>query len=144
MRPKLSPWVGAVSPSAESVVEVLASRTGDVVVEHGAQSALRLGLSTGVPVSPVFLTSGRSRVFNLGGLKVSLKHVSSRKLALGASPAGSALRALWFMGEGSVGVLEVSKVASTLSEDDFQLLVSSMPLMPSWLRDVFREYLATV
>jgi hypothetical protein len=88
----LSSRFGAYLPTPERVVEGVAAVTGETIVPSGAVAANRLGLSSQVPVRPVFLTSGRTRRLRLGKQAVELRHAPAWQLREPHSPfwAGSA------------------------------------------------------
>ncbi|WP_200197278.1 DUF6088 family protein [Halorhodospira abdelmalekii] len=86
------------APAPERVIKALAAQSGEIVVPHGASAANGLGLTQQVPTREVYLTSGRSRKLKLGRSEVLVKHAPRWMLALGTGPAGSAVRALAWMG----------------------------------------------
>jgi hypothetical protein len=55
---------GTRAPSVEQAVEALASQRGEVIVSNGAAAANALGLTTQVPIRPVYLTSGCVAAWN--------------------------------------------------------------------------------
>lgn len=89
---------GTRSPEADKLVEAIAEVRGETVASHGAAAANALGLTTQVPTRSVYLTSGRSRVLNLGKLKVELLHVPSWQLTLAGKPGGQIVRVLAWLG----------------------------------------------
>ena len=123
---------GARPPSPEKVVASLADVFGETVVPHGGASANRLGLTTQVPVKPVFLTSGRSRRIRLGKLEVSLRKAGSRALALGTSRTGETVRALEWLGRDHAPAALV-RLASSLGPAERSDLLMARSLMPGWL-----------
>ena len=90
---------GPRSPSAEQAIEALAVQRGETIVPSGgAVAANALGLTAQVPVKSVYLTSGRSRVLNLGRQAVELRHAPRWQLALGSKTSGQVVRALAWLG----------------------------------------------
>lgn len=79
---------GVRPPAPEKVVHSLANALGEVLVDHGARAANKLGLSTQVPVRYVFLTDGRSRELQVGKTTVSIRYAPRWLMALGATGAG--------------------------------------------------------
>lgn len=75
VRPEENRLVGQVLPEPFKVAEALAKRTNEQIQVSGAEAARQLGLSTQVPAQPIFLTTGQSRKFNLGGLEVTHIHL---------------------------------------------------------------------
>lgn len=131
LRPVTSRF-GTRAPSVEQAVEALARQRGEVIVPSGATAANRLGLTTQVPVRPVYLTSGRTRRMHLGQQVVELRHAPPWQLALAHRPAGEAVRALAWLGPEQVeSALHALK--HTLSTPTFNELVSAAPQLPTWL-----------
>lgn len=123
---------GTRAPAPEKVVEGVAALTGETVASSGAAAANALGLSTQVPVRPVFLTSGRTRRFVLGKQVVELKHVPAWQLRRPSSLAGQAARALAWLGpEGAPAALR--RLAQRLPENERQELIAARTGLPMWL-----------
>lgn len=89
---------GKRPPAPEMVIRSLAVATREVIVANGARSANALGLTRQMPVREIFLTSGRSRILHLGKTEIVIKHAPKWQMALGASYAGQAVRALAWIG----------------------------------------------
>lgn len=140
VRPKHSPYVGAVPPEPIRIAELLAAETGDRIQVHGAEAVRRLGLSTQVQTKPIFYTSGPSRRFRLETMMVSMKHVSPRKIALAGRPAGLALTALWYLGKGQVTIETIEHIHSVLGPEEFEVLCAETPAMPGWMHAVILKY----
>jgi hypothetical protein len=123
---------GTRAPALEQVIEALAHQRGEVIVPSGAAAANRLGLTTQVPVRPVYLTSGRTRTMRLGKQVVELRHAPRWQLALARRQAGEAVRALAWLGpEQAEGALRTLK--RKLPPAVFGELVAAAPLLPTWL-----------
>lgn len=123
---------GVRPPAPEKVVHSLANALGEVLVDHGARAANKLGLSTQVPVRYVFLTDGRSRELQVGKTTVSIRYAPRWLMALGATGAGEAIRALDWIGEASVGYA-VFKLHKLLPESEWGDLVSAHRSLPIWM-----------
>lgn len=91
-----------------------------------------LRLTTQVPVRLVYLTSGRSRSMSFGKQVAELRHAPKWQLVLENRPAGSAIRALGWLGpENADPALKILK--GRLSSTDFSELVAAAPQLPTWL-----------
>lgn len=123
---------GVRPPAPEKVVHSLANALGEVLVDHGARAANKLGLSTQVPVRYVFLTDGHSRELQVGKTTVSIRYAPRWLMALGATGAGEAIRALDWIGEASVGYA-VFKLHKLLPESEWGDLVSAHRSLPIWM-----------
>ena len=140
VRPKVSRYVGPVLPGPEAVARAMARRTGAKVQVSGAEAAVELQLSTQQPLAPVFHTSGPTRRFRMGALEVTLKHVSTRRLALAGRPAGTALAALWYLGKREVDEAVIEQVRRKLPAAEFQALLAAAPSQPAWMAAAFRRH----
>jgi len=123
---------GTRAPAPDKVVKALAGQTGEIVVPHGASAANALGLTQQVPIREVYLTSGRTRQIELGRSQVLLKHAPRWMLALGARPAGAAVRALAWIGPAHAGQ-SLASLRRTLSGSEWQALASARLGLPGWM-----------
>lgn len=139
VRPKQSRFVGSVMPDVSRVVQVIAKDHGETIQVHGAEAARRFKLSTQMPTTPVYYTSGPTREIRIGNLKVKLMHTGSqRKLQHAGKKPGLALSALWYLGKENVNTDVMRRIEEGLSEEEFETLQSSR--MPAWMSEAFRQY----
>jgi hypothetical protein len=137
MRPKTNKYVGVVLPEPFKIAMAIAG--GNIEV-HGAEAARRFGLSTQVPVLPVFTTTGTSRNIQFGGIPIKLKHVSPRKMVCPGTNVGLAISALWYLGKHQVGTDTFAAIRQRLSEDEYTQLKSAIPMMPAWMAEQLMRY----
>lgn len=138
VRPKQSRFVGNVMPNTQKVVEVIAKDHGETIQVHGAEAARRFKLTTQVPTTPVYYTSGPSRELRIGKLAVKLKHTSQRKLLLAGKRPGLALSALWYLGKEAVNTEVLGAIRKGLSAEEFEILKSTD--MPAWMSDALHHF----
>lgn len=112
---------GARKLAPEMIIRSLANVQSELIVATGASVSNKWGLTTQVPVRYVFLTTGRSRVLQVGKTTVSIRHAPRWLMALGATGAGDAIRALDWLGKASVGDA-VSKLHKLLPESEWRAL----------------------
>ncbi|MFT4218636.1 MAG: DUF6088 family protein [Micropruina sp.] len=140
VRPRLSAALGRpVPPSPEEVVAAIAQSSGEVLAPHGAEAARRLGLSTQVPMTTVYATSGRSRRVRVGNREVILRHAAPRSLALAGRPAGDALAALRYLGAREVTTDTIRQVERRIGPAETAVLRRSVALMPGWLSELMQR-----
>lgn len=139
VRPKESRFVGKVLPEVKAILEALAGSRGEKIQAHGAQTVLKFGLTTQVPMKPLFYTSGPSRTLQMGNLEVVLKRMNSRLLPLSGTPAGEAFSALWYMGKKQVTPETIAVIKNCLPQEEFAKLKNS-PQLPSWLAEAFHRF----
>lgn len=130
--PPVSGRFGIRPPAPEKVVRAIAEQRGETVATHGAFAANSLGLTQQIPTRAVFLTSGKTRKLKLGGAEILLKHAPPWMLSLGPGAAGSAVRALAWMGPSHASET-LKRLRQTLSETEWKALASSRAALPGWL-----------
>ena len=123
---------GSRAPAPEKVVQALAEQSGEIVVPHGANAANALGLTQQVPIREVYLTSGRTKRLKLGRSEVLVKHAPRWMLALGARPAGAAVRALAWIGPSHASE-SLAALHRTLPHSEWQALTLARATLPSWM-----------
>jgi len=123
---------GAKTPSLPALLRALTLATGEVFAIHGAAAANALGLSTQVPMKPVYLTSGRSRRLKVGGQWLDLRHAPEWQLLLPDERAGDALRVLSWSGREEATSL-LKQLRGKLSARDRDTLLTLRGRLPSWL-----------
>ena len=128
----ISSRFGTRPPAPGKLVKAIAEQSCEIVAPHGASAANALGLTQQVPIREVYLTSGRTRKLKLGHSEVLVKHAPRWMLALGAGPAGAAVRALAWLGPTHAGESLVS-LRRTLSHSEWSALASARASLPSWL-----------
>lgn len=129
---------GSRPPAPGKVVESLASQSGEIVAPHGAAAANVLGLTQQVPIREVYVTSGRTRKIQLGRSEILVKHVPNWMLALGTGLAGSAVRALAWMGP-EMARQSIATLRQTLPSQEWAALASSRAGLPSWMARAIGE-----
>lgn len=129
---------GVSVPSPVKLVEQIAQLTGETIVPSGASAANALGLTTQIPVRPVFLTSGRSRRLTLGQQVVELRHAPPWQLWGAERQCGQALRALAWLGPEEAPEA-ARRVIHLLPEPEREELLTVSGAVPPWLSKVLTE-----
>ncbi|MDR0781531.1 MAG: DUF6088 family protein [Pseudomonadales bacterium] len=129
---------GSRPPAPEKVVKALAAQSGEIVVPHGASAANTLGLTQQVPVREVYLTSGRTRKLKLGRSEILVKHAPRWMLALGARPAGAAVRALAWIGPRHASK-SLASLRQALPKAEWQALALARATLPGWMAQAIGE-----
>ena len=123
---------GVRSPEVSTVLEALQKETGEAIAPSGAATANQLGLTTQVPLRPVYLTSGRTRHLKLGAQTVELQHVPRWQLTLAERPAGAVIRVLAWGGR-ERGRALAAELKSKLSAETVEELSHVRGRVPTWM-----------
>ena len=123
---------GVRSPEVSTVLEAVRKETGEAIAPSGAATANQLGLTTQVPLRPVYLTSGRTRHLKLGAQTVELQHVPRWQLTLAERPAGAVIRVLAWGGRARGRAL-AAELKSKLSAETVEELSRVRGRVPTWM-----------
>ncbi len=140
VRPKENKFVGKVPPGAFEIARIKAGPAGVKIAPNGAEAALLFGLTTQMPVRPVYYTTGLPKQFRFGQQYITLKPVSSRRLAMAGTKTGLAISALWYLGQKEVTPEIIGKVKKQLSSEEYEQLKHSQALMPGWLGSAINNF----
>ena len=123
---------GLCGPSVEKAIESLSALCGETIVPSDGAAANVLGLTTQIPVQPVYLTSGPSRRLHLYRLLVRLRHAPRWQLVAPNRRAGDLVRALAWLGPHEVED-GLASTAPRLSSEDLADLSAARATMPVWM-----------
>lgn len=140
VRPKKGRFTQYAIPNPIAVVESVAKSKGEIIQPHGAQAALEFGLTTQVPMQPVFYTNGSSRKISIGKMKVTFKHVSQRKLMFAGRPSGSALSALWYLGKDQITPEILAKIRKQLPRKEYNAIQAEKFSLPGWMTKALTQF----
>ena len=125
---------GPRPPAAERVIASLADLWGETIVPSGGAAANSLGLTTQMPIRPVYLTSGPNRKLKLGEMTVDLRHAPRWQLVAPNRSAGDAVRALAWFGPDEIEE-QLRVIGRKLSAEDLDELASARAIMPAWMAE---------
>lgn len=133
---------GLVYPSIDVIASAIAERDKAQVLPTGAMALNILGLSTQVPMYPVFITSGSARVISIGGRKITFKRAVPSNFAIKGKKRRLIVQALKSIGEKQVTSEDISKIGSLIiSNPEMEFYNEDLKAMPSWIRRIYLKYL---
>lgn len=138
-RPKKTQF-GEVLPSHEEIARVSAQAHGEVIAVHGAVAAQQLGLTTQVPMQPIYYTTGNSRTIKTNKQTIILIHISPSKLVNPGTIVCTVISALWYMGNKNVSIDTINKIEKQLTKQDFTLVLQHREFMPAWMAHQFHRH----
>lgn len=130
---------GLVMPSVDQIVGAVAQRDMAKVLPSGATALNALGLSTQVPMSYSYLTTGSARVMTIGDRKVVLKRGVPRNFAYKTQLIALMTQALRSLGEKNITEEHLGQIRSLIKqEDDIDALAEDVSIMPEWMRRIIK------
>lgn len=139
-RPKWNKYVKApVMPEPLEVAKLVAETRGAKIGPTGAAAANMLGLSTQVPIHPIYATTGRTGAIKYGKNVIRFRHVAPRKMQYAGTAVGAAIAAIRYLGKNQFTFEVIEKLKHTLSVDDFNTLRQATSALPGWALDKFYQ-----
>lgn len=128
-----------IPPNIMDVVRKIVEKNGEIIQYHGADIANKFRISTQMPLTYVFLTSGYSRQIIICGGVVKFIHTSNKKiLQYSMQPLGKAISCLYYLGEDIVNDEIISKIKISIGEKDFEHLRKLN--LEKWINEKLENY----
>jgi len=140
--PEISFRLGALTPSADKIADMLAKRDHSRLQITGAQAANLLGLSTQVPARVVYLTDGNSKRIKIGNQSIELRHAPPKKMETAGKPSGLVIQALRYIGKDKVDSTVINQIKKKLSAPDKLILKKDIDSAPDWMRPLIMQIAA--
>lgn len=133
MRPKYSQYTGRVRrPGPWELVNLITRQNRWKLQIHGADAVRRFGLSTQMPIIPIYYTSGPSRSLFVGKAEARLVHAAPMVMQCAGTKVGMAISALYFLGKGGATQESIAAIRAELSPGELATLLGCN--MPKWIR----------
>lgn len=138
VKPRMSRF-GPIMPSIEHVVKAISIRDKAQILPSSETALNVLGISTQVPMSYSFLTTGSARKLTIGKRQVTLKRGVPRNFAYKTQLIALVVQALRCLGEANVGSRELEQIQRLiLKEPDKQALIRDVQIMPVWMKRIIK------
>lgn len=133
---------GNVFPSIDKVVRAIACRDHAEVLPSGMTALNVLGLSTQVPTTYTYLTTGSERTIKLGNRQLVLKRGVPKNFFYDTRLIALLVQALRTLGQDNVGEEELQAIrALILKEADQTALAQDVAKMPAWMKRIVKPML---
>lgn len=141
VRPRISPLIGPLTPTAEEIAEAIAKRDRIRIVPTGSYALNALGLSTQVPINIVLLTDGSPREIRVGKRKIKFKRTTPKNLLAKGKISKLVIQALKEIGNGKVSDEDESKILELLKKENTMDLKHDLALAPVWIKKIMKKAL---
>lgn len=136
---------GEVPVSIEIVAQEIAKRDHVQIIPTGATAANILGLSTQIPMTVSYLTSGSTRTVKIGKQAVKFKHAAPKNFAYKGTTIPLFVHAFKDLGKENIGSNEISALIKYLrNAKDAQTFQSDILLAPQWIQDIVKPILYNI
>lgn len=135
---------GLVYPSVSAIATAIAERDKAQILPTGATALNLLGLTTQMPMNPVFLTSGSARKITIDGRTITFKRAVPKNFAIKGKKRSLIVQALKYIGENNITEEDRLNLSNLIHNDkDVDNLSEDLQMMPSWIRKFFLNALKT-
>jgi hypothetical protein len=131
MRSKPGLYVARARPNLWELISVIARQKHLSLQIHGANAVRRFGLSTQMPLIPIYYTNGASRSVFIGKAEVRLIHAAPMVMQHAGTEAGMAISALFYLGKEGATPECTAAIKKALRPDDLIKLMTSK--IPKWM-----------
>lgn len=133
---------GNVFPSIDKVVQAIACRDHAKVLPSGMTALNVLGLSTQVPTTYTYLTTGSERTIKLGNRQLMLKRGVPKNFFYNTRLIALLVQALRALSQDNVGEEELQMIRTLIvKETDPIALAQDVAKMPAWMKRIVKPML---
>jgi Family of unknown function (DUF6088) len=126
-------------PSTQAVATEKAKAFGKQILADGADAARFVGSVTRGNQRTTYAISGRSSSFKYKDVRIYFKGISARKMSLGDSPLGLAIRGLWQLGKDNCRFKNITLAVGSLNGPARQQFMQSRHVMPAWMTNLLTK-----
>ncbi len=119
-------------PDHFSALKAIERKNDIKIYPNGLAAANSYGLTTAVPVQPIYTTDGSSRTLKVGNNTIILRKAPQKVLAWSKRPAFNVVQALFWLGKTHMGNPDVVKELQRLPDNIKQDLYIGIRMLPSW------------
>ncbi len=131
---------GNVYPSAEKIVRAIAEHERTEILPTGELALNALGLSTQVPMKPVYLTTGSPRVIAVGRKQIRLKRRAPRMYAYKSKLMPLLELAMKAKGQNNISEGDINRIRVLLRDSqEKDLVYGDLGNAPVWIRKVVKQ-----
>ena len=131
---------GNVYPSAEKIVHAIAEHEHAEILPTGELALNVLGLSTQVPMKPVYLTTGSPRVIVVGRKQIRLKRRTPRMYAYKSKLMPLLELAMKAKGQSNISKGDINRIRKLLRDSqEKDLVYGDLGNAPVWIRKIVKQ-----
>ncbi|MEQ9166100.1 MAG: DUF6088 family protein [Fulvivirga sp.] len=126
-------------PTLEEIAQAIAKRDRIRLIPTGAMALYKLGLSTQLPLKPVYLTDGTARKIPIGKRSITFKRVAPKKVSLKGELSTLVVQALGEIGKDQLTEEEKEKLIGVLKKEKYEHLKHDIRVAPQWMGEIMAK-----
>lgn len=128
-----------VAPSPDKVAHALARNFGWTIVPSGDTALNRMGLSTQVPATWLYVSDGPYKEYSYGAVTLNFKHTSNKELARISYKTALTIQALKAFGQDRITDGITQNIASVLTKEEKQTMLAEAKYTTAWIYDAIKR-----
>lgn len=142
VKPKKSKF-GMVPPPLELIAKEIAERDHVQIIPSGYTAVNLLGLSTQIPMTISYLTTGSTREVKIGNRGIKFKHAAPKNFAAKGQTIPLVIQALKELGSDNIGVAEKTALKSYMdAATDKEVITEDILLAPQWIQKIIKPLIS--
>lgn len=138
IKPKKSRF-GIVPPPLELIAHEIAERDHVKIIPSGYTAVNLLGLSTQVPMTLSYLTTGSTREVVIGTRSIKFKHAAPKNFSANGMTVPLVIQALKELGKENIGPNEITALKAYISQaPDKDKIPTDLLLAPQWIQKIVK------
>lgn len=136
VKPKKSKF-GIIPPPLELIAYEIAERDHVKIIPSGYTAVNLLGLSTQIPMSLSYLTTGSTREVKIGSRSIKFKHAAPKNFAAEGMTIPLVIQALKELGIENIGSAEITSLKAYLKQaQDKDQIPNDLLMAPQWIQRI--------
>lgn len=137
-KPKISRF-GKVPIPLEKIAKEIAKRDRCEILPTGSTAANIIGLSTQMPTTVSYITSGSTRSINIGKRKISFRHVSPKNFAAKGKIMPILIQGIKDFGKENISAAEYNTIKQFINKHQDHYLQEDLKLAPQWIQQIIKK-----
>lgn len=130
---------GVDYPSLHNIAKSIAARDKAAIMPTGSTALNELGLSTQVPMNAVYLTTGSSRIINVGKRKITFKRSVPKNFAYKGTVFPLVVFAMKELGKKRIDssiLKQIEDMLLKINDKEQETISHDVNLAPAWIRNL--------
>jgi hypothetical protein len=139
-KPYLSDRLGIeLVPSPDDVIAAIARKNRWRIAPAGQTAQNRLGLSTQIPATIEYVTSGPDKTYDYDGFQIRLRHRANRDMLENSPITLTYIQALKSLGKDNIDVTVMSTLGRKLTAAQIDTICDETKTTTSWIYEIARQ-----
>lgn len=137
-KPKVTRF-GKVPLPLEKIARELAKRDKCEILPTGSTAANIIGLSTQVPMSLSYITTGSTRSITIGGRQISFRHASPKNFAAKGKVIPLLIQGIREIGEENIFGVQYDAIKQFIDKHRDEYIQEDLQLAPVWIQRIIKK-----